>query len=308
MTDRIPVQPSVFAAGAVLWRRDPAEPGRFEIAVVHRPGYDDWSLPKGKLEVDETPIMAAVREVGEETGFHARLGRQLGYVVYPVPGRHRLKRVDYWAAEAMTGRFRPNREVDQLRWLHSAEAVHELSYPMDQQIVRRFGEMRPDTTTMIVVRHARAGSRAHDDSTDDRIRPLDASGRRQARALVPNLLAFGPTHVHSADRTRCVQTVAPLAEVLDTPIQLEPTLDDETYAADPAAGRARAHRLAAKRGIRVLCSQGQVIPDLLADWAAKDGVSLPPTRNAKGSMYVLSLYDGRLVAVDHTVGPLPSAD
>ncbi len=303
MTDRGTARTNIFAAGGVLWRHSPRD-RTIEVALVHRPRYDDWSLPKGKLEHGETSIVAAVREVSEETGFACRLGRYLGHVTYPVPGHHRLKRVDYWAAEVAGGRFVPNREVNRLRWLPSSEAAKELSYPMDRRTLRAFLRLPADTTTVIVVRHAGAGRRARYRG-DDRLRPLDAVGREQAQALVPNLLAFGATHVHSADRTRCVQTVAPLAEVLNRTVKLEPSLSEENYAADPSAGRARVRKLAAKRGVRVLCSQGKVIPDLIADWAAETGISLPPARNRKGSMWVLSLHDGRLIAADHVDSPLP---
>src|SRR5690606_6090158 len=86
------VKANIHAAGAVLWRQAPA--GGIEIAVVHRPKYEDWSLPKGKLDPGETPVLTAVRETEEETGLRCRLGRYLGKVTYPIPGHRKLKRVD----------------------------------------------------------------------------------------------------------------------------------------------------------------------------------------------------------------------
>ena len=97
-------EPEVKAAGGVV-RRD----GR--IAVVHRPRYDDWSLPKGKLDLGEHPLLGALREIEEETGFTARPGRRLGSLRYAVP--EGPKRVRYWACEAVDGAFAANREVDE---------------------------------------------------------------------------------------------------------------------------------------------------------------------------------------------------
>ena len=154
------------------------------------------------------------------------------------------------------------------------------------------------------MRHAKAGSRSQFKG-DDRLRPLDKTGRKQADALVEQLLGFGATHIHAADRTRCAQTVAPTADKLGVEIKSEPLLSEEGYAADPAAGRARARKIAGKSGVRVICSQGKVIPDLLQWWADSDGVELPPARNRKASMWVLSFVDGKLISADHVDSPLP---
>lgn len=299
-----PVKANIFAAGAVLWRKSATAPGDVEIAVIHRPRYDDWSFPKGKIEPGETPILAAVREVAEETGVNCRLGRRLGRITYPVPGHRKLKRVDYWAAEAIDGEFTPNREVDAVRWLPMSEVLDAVSYPMDQRVLRTFRRLPADTATVLVVRHARAG-RSERYHGDDRMRPLDKLGRVQAQALAPQLLAFGATHIHSADRVRCTQTVGPLAEILDVDIRLEPELSEEGYADDREAGRQRARKIAAKNGVRVICSQGKVIPDLVKSWAERDGFTLPPARNRKGSTWVLSLADGLIVAADHIDSALP---
>lgn len=290
------VTANIHAAGAVLWRES-AE-GGLEIAVVHRPKYGDWSLPKGKLDPGETPLLAAVREVREETGLAARLGRYLGYVTYPIPGHRKLKRVDYWAAEVAGGEFHANAEVDELGWYPLDRVMDQLSYPMDRQVVRTFTRLPADTATLILVRHAKAGHRHRFDGPDDQ-RPLEAAGQEQARALVPNLLTFGPAAVYSAPPVRCVDTVRPLADKLGVDIALEPTLSETAYTADPDAARKRATELVSAEQVRVVCSQGRVIPDLLDWWAERDGLKLPPARNRKGSAWVLSFTGKRLVAADH---------
>jgi len=124
----------VVAGGAVLWRR--AGDGA-EIAVIHRPGHDDWSLPKGKVDPGETVLEAAVREVREETGQRARPGEPLGSVRYRVRGRDKV--VHYWVMEAQGGDFAPGEEVDELRWLPPADAVDLLTHAHDRELVARFG-------------------------------------------------------------------------------------------------------------------------------------------------------------------------
>ncbi len=290
------VTANIHAAGAVVWRRTPN--GTIEIAVVHRPKYQDWSLPKGKLDPGETPVLAGLREVREETGLDCKLGRYLGHVTYPIPGHRKLKRVDYWAATVAGGEFTANSEVDVLNWHPLDRVMDQLSYPMDRQVVRAFTRLPPDTSTLLLVRHAKAGRRDRF-SGPDPLRPLDREGQSQSRVLVPNLLAFGASEIHSADPVRCVQTVTPLAEKLGTEIVLEPLLSETGYAAAQDEARERLVSLVSDTEVRVVCSQGKVIPDLLQWWADRDGVTLPSARNRKGSVWVLSCHRGRLVAADH---------
>ncbi|MGW5233812.1 NUDIX hydrolase [Streptomyces nodosus] len=123
---------TVHAAGCVLWRRSPVE-GALEICLVHRPKYDDWSHPKGKLKRGEDPLAGALREVEEETGCRAVPGVRLPTVRYEAAGRP--KQVDYWAAEATGGSFLPNSEVDRLLWLPPTDARHRLTQPRDRDLV-----------------------------------------------------------------------------------------------------------------------------------------------------------------------------
>lgn len=293
------VTANILAAGAVVWRR--RRSGAVEVAVVHRPKYDDWSLPKGKLDPGETAMVTAVREVTEETGLNTRLGRYLGRVTYPVPGHRKLKRVDYWAATVTDGAFAVNSEVDVLRWYNLDRVMAALSYPMDRSIIRQFLRHPPDTATVVLVRHAKAGRSDRFTGPDDE-RPLDKTGKAQAQALTPSLLAFGPTEIYAAPPRRCVQTVEPLAHQLgidDADIAIESLLSETGYATAPDDALKRIRQLVSPDTVPVICSQGKVIPPLLAEWAEIDGVALPPARNRKGSVWVLSVADGRLVAADH---------
>ncbi len=286
----------VYAAGAVLWRpTDSKNPG-LEVAVIHRPRYDDWSLPKGKVDPGETAPVAAAREVLEETGQRAILGRRLDMVSYPID--QGVKKVYYWAARSTGGEFTPGREVDQLVWLPVAEAMARLNYEQDRKMLRHFAKQPADTHTLLIVRHGTAGRKSRF-AGDDTKRPLDKRGRAQAEALVPQLLAFGPSQVYAADRLRCHQTVEPLAEELGVSVHNEPTLTEESYAKNPKRARQRILRIAEREGTPVICTQGKVIPDLIAWWCERDGVRPDKSRNRKGSTWVLSLAKGRLVAADH---------
>jgi 8-oxo-dGTP diphosphatase len=127
----------VEAAGGVVWRA--TEGDAIEIAVVHRPRYDDWSLPKGKLDPGETFLDAARREVLEETGLECEVGDELPAVEY-VDHRGRPKIVRYWSMRVTGGTFVANDEVDVLDWLAPEVAVERLSYPHDRSLI---GAMAP---------------------------------------------------------------------------------------------------------------------------------------------------------------------
>lgn len=290
-----------LAAGAVLWRPDERS-GTPEIAIIHRPRYDDWSLPKGKVDPGETEPVTAVREIEEETGFRSHLGRRLPTVAYPVDSG--MKKVRYWAARCVSGEFAPNHEVDELKWLPPKQAMSELVYPQDRKVLRRFLKQPADTKTVLIVRHGTAGSRSRYRG-DDRKRPLDKRGRAQAESLVGQLLAFGAEELFAADRVRCHQTLGPLAEELGAVITDEPDLSEEAYAHDRKAARQRILEIAATSNTPVICSQGKVIPDFIAWWCDREGVRPDKSRNRKGSTWVMSLSEGRLVAADHISSPLP---
>jgi 8-oxo-dGTP diphosphatase len=285
----------VAAGGGALWR--PAGGGGIETALVHRPKYDDWSLPKGKLDRGEHALWAAAREVTEETGFAAVVGRRSLQTRYPVA--EGTKRVDYWLMRAAGGDFEPNEEVDELRWMTPAEAAGLCTHEPDRQVLADLVRTDvPYAPTLLLVRHARAGSRS-DWSGPDEERPLDERGIEQARRLADVLPLFGPTEVLTADRVRCRQTVTPLAERLGLPVGTAPELGEEEFQADPRAALEVVRRLLEPRaepGVTVVCSQGGAIPSLLM---ALD-VEWPGTREfppaAKGSVWALGGRPGALSA------------
>ncbi|WP_320780773.1 NUDIX hydrolase [Streptomyces sp. CRN 30] len=123
---------TVLAAGCVLWRRSPTT-GDLELCLVHRPKYDDWSFPKGKLKRGEDALAGALREVAEETGHRCAPGHRLPTAHYLVDGRP--KQVSYWSAEALGGRFEPSHEVDRIVWLPPDGARDRLTQPRDRALV-----------------------------------------------------------------------------------------------------------------------------------------------------------------------------
>ncbi|WP_405645661.1 NUDIX hydrolase [Streptomyces sp. NBC_00019] len=127
-----PDNSTVQAAGCVLWRRSPFD-GELEVCLVHRPKYDDWSHPKGKLKRGEDPLSGALREVAEETGYRAATGAELPTMHYVA--NERPKQVRYWAAEAVDGAFTPNSEVDRILWLSPTAARNRLTQPRDRRLV-----------------------------------------------------------------------------------------------------------------------------------------------------------------------------
>ncbi|MGY1746709.1 NUDIX hydrolase [Blastococcus sp. SYSU D00695] len=287
----------IAAAGGAVWRR--AGDGGVETAVVHRPRYDDWSLPKGKVDGGEALLETAVREVVEETGLSVVVGRRSRRIEYPVDGS--TKRVDYWLMEAVGGAFEAGEETDELRWLPLDEAAALVTHDHDRDVLADLARTDvPRSPTLLLVRHARAGSRSEWDGDDD-LRPLDGKGRRQARQLARVLPLFAPTAVLSAERTRCRETVEPLAESLGLPVQALPEVGEEEFEADPQAAMAAVERFLEPRptpGVTVVCSQGGAIPSILmalgVRWAGVAGALWPPA--AKGSTWVLGGHPGALLA------------
>jgi 8-oxo-(d)GTP phosphatase len=297
----------IRAAGAVLWR--PAGGGT-QVALVHRPKYDDWSLAKGKLEPGEHVLLAAVREVREETGLAVRLGARLPPVSYLVDGLP--KRVDYWAAQvaASSGQFEPNHEVDRLDWAALSRAGDRLSYDHDAALIADFGAVPRPTVPLILVRHASAGSKS-DWHRDDRLRPLDSRGSQQASLLGQLLSCFGAGRVLSSPAERCVATVRPYAETCGVRIEADEAFGlpsgagakkaarDAAAQALAAAAREAVGRAAADAGPVVICAHRENLPTLLAAACAQLGADAPDGRPLrKGEFMVLHRAAGRLAGAE----------
>lgn len=296
----------IRAAGGVLWRHaaSPGREGAMEIAVIHRPRYDDWTIPKGKLASGESEIEGAVREVMEETGFRARLGRPLGQVRYlkAAGAGRRPKVVRYWAMRAEGGGFSPNREVDELRWLSPAEAQTLLTHERDRQLVEKLVRGPVLTSSVLLVRHASAGER--DKWSGDRGRPLDERGWDQAQELTRLLARHAVEQIVSADYVRCVQTVQPLGDAVGLKIVEEPLFSEDGYPGHEEEALALVRGYAVPADATVVCSQGNVIPDLLGRLGVEDHVDIPyPPPNRKASVWSLTFDGSRLFSAEYLPPP-----
>ena len=294
----------------MLWR--PAGTGA-QVALVHRPKYDDWSFPKGKLDPGEHVLLAAVREVHEETGLRVTLGRRLPPVRYWAGGSR--KRVDYWAATAASpgGSFAPTSEIDAVAWPAASRAAARLSYQRDVETLAAFRAGPLRTVPLILLRHASAG-RKSDSRRDDRSRPLDDRGTKDAVVLADLLCCFGgagstPVRVISSPAERCAATVRPYATRAGVEIETEPALEvSKNGAADDPEGAKTVAQLAAADQPVVICAHRENLPLLLEAACAElgaDSRAVDPLR--KGEFLVLHRADRKLAALErHRVdGAMP---
>jgi len=288
-------QPDVVAAGAVVVRKAPAgdrDKGGWQVLLVHRPRYDDWSFPKGKIDPGEHITACAVREVEEETGLRVRLGVPLTDQRYGV-NNGRTKTVHYWVARVVgdddVSEREPDDEVDTLAWVDWDEAARRLTYPHDRVTLDEARELRRRTRTLVVLRHGEALPR-REWTGDDRRRPLLENGIAQAERLAPVLDAYGVTTVVSSSSTRCVQTVEPYASAAGRPLQLLDALSEEDAT---AAGVATVvAQLMDEARHAVLCTHRPVLPWVL------EALSLPETRLEPGGTVVVHHRDGAVVATE----------
>lgn len=281
----------ITAAGGIVWRKaGPKGSGGLEVLLVHRPGYDDWTFPKGKTDPDEPLPVTAVREIAEETGYRVRLVHPLPEVTYRVRGG--LKQVAYWIARPVEDEtdFRPNREVDQVRWLSPRAARKKLTYEHDRRLLEAFEDLvarkSHKARTLVVLRHAKAVGR---DAWDggDLDRPLAPAGHDRAKELVPVLTAFGARRIVSSPATRTVQTVDPYVGATDELLELDDRLLEGASAAK--VERAVEGLLGTKRPT-VACTHRPTLRDVYAALGI-DGPVLSP-----GHALVIHHRKGRVLA------------
>jgi 8-oxo-dGTP diphosphatase len=286
----------IRAAGALLWRE--TQERTIEMALIHRPRYDDWTLPKGKIEEGETALQCAYRELVEETGIKASFTRQLGTVDYIENGEG--KRVIFWAAHCAlnASTFNANEEVDQLRWLPFEDAIELATYQSDGEMIANFQAQEQRTDTLIILRHAKALERGDWDEPDSQ-RTLNEVGFDQAQLLIKHLEPFAIDEVYTSDYTRCVQTVTPLAHARGLSITAVPSLNEQTFEEDPSRAVAFANALKQDEKNIVICSHNPVIPTMLrgilnTKLKNKDLIKLEP-----GDAWIVHRVKGEIVGLDY---------
>jgi 8-oxo-(d)GTP phosphatase len=277
----------ILAGGAVVSREDPVR--GIEVLIIHRMRYNDWTLPKGKLDAGESLPACAVREVLEETGVTIRLG-------VPLDTAKGVKQVEYWGGTVLETVPRPpDDEVDVVSWLPVRAALDRLTHAADHFLVQQHLD-QPPTTPLIILRHAKAMDRK-DWSKKDTTRPVNARGRRQSRLLVPMLGAYGITSLVSSTSARCIGTLAPYAHARQLTIAKFSQLTEEVGGDDPRGVaklilKLRA-QLLAKGEPTAICVHRPVLPHIL------DALDMAPTTLVTGEFLVAHLTsDGEAHAVE----------
>jgi phosphohistidine phosphatase SixA/ADP-ribose pyrophosphatase YjhB (NUDIX family) len=282
----------VEVVGGVFWRRSS---DRIEVALVEREECGGWSLPRARRAAGEAPLVAASRMFLDEAGTEPVIGRRLPSTVQRLEGRRGL--ASHWAARSRTG-GPPGAHVHHtVAWFSPAAARTRLAHPDDVRVLAALGAAPPDACVLLV-RHASAGDPDAWSGADPE-RPLDAAGREQAEALRAVLPVFGVTDVASVGRVRCVDTLAPLAADLGVPVNVEPALDEHVYPAAPERAVDLVREMAGSGRTWAACSQGAVIPPLVASLAHSDGLPLPSVKAKKGSVWALFFRSSRVVAADY---------
>ncbi len=278
--------PDVRAAGAVVTRKGG------DVLLVHRPRYNDWSFPKGKLDRDEHEVAAAVREVAEETGLAVRLGPRLPTQHYEI-AKARAKSVDYWLGRVRgdddVSGYLANDEIDAVEWVPWAEAAARLTYPYDAETLARARPLRHKTQALVVLRHGAALPRGSWIG-EDRRRPLTDEGRAQAQRLVALLASFGAVAIHSSSSVRCVATVTPYVHATGWPLHSYDELSEEGACARTIGDLVEA--LLSTGSSTVLCTHRPVLPIVFA------AMGVEPVRLHPAEALVVHHRAGAVVATE----------
>ena len=275
---------TIIAAGCLVTRSTDAGT---EVLLVHRPKYDDWSLPKGKQDEGEHVTETAVREVAEETGVTVALQQPLAERQYKISGQDKV--VHYWRAGVVLDKgFAPNDEVDEIAWLPIDDAMRRATLQADRDLIDRATD--PIATPFVLLRHGHAVKRAAW-SGDDVERPLDPAGVQQSEELVTRLAAYGIDRVHTSTARRCVQTVSPYADVQGLPVVHEPSLTEDAFRDAPEVGQQRISELLADAvhsgEPTVVCVHRPYLPELVEFLIEGTGLTGPHDTVPVASMIVL---------------------
>jgi phosphohistidine phosphatase SixA/8-oxo-dGTP pyrophosphatase MutT (NUDIX family) len=290
---------AISAAGAVVWRKH--KDNFTEVAIIHRPKYDDWSFPKGKLEVGESLIACAHREVLEETNLQTEFGPHLGQVEYFTPDG--LKKVTYWSAKVIGEKpFRTNTEVDQLKWIPITKVIEVLTNETDKEIFDKFVKVKFNSKPFILLRHAKAITRDEWQGEDDD-RPLSSSGQNQAMRLLSTYQVFNIDQIHSSDAVRCYDTVKSMAKGLDIKLEVSSKLSENTYKKDKEKAFDYVSELIKEDKSILICSHNPILPKMLNKLTKKSEIEADEDKLSPADGWVIHRSGKEIIQIDRLDAP-----
>ena len=290
---------TIQAAGAVVWRNNK---DKTEVAIIHRPKYNDWSFPKGKLEIGESLIACAHREVFEETNIQTEFGPFLGDIEYLTPDGK--KQVSFWAAKAITDKdFSPNSEVDQLKWVEVKKVKELLTLETDKKILAQFIKLDCDTKPFILLRHAKAITRDEWQGDDDD-RPLDSLGQNQAQRLLSIYQVYNIEQIHTSDAVRCYDTVNPMVKGLGIKLEVTGKLSESTYKIDKEKAFDYAKELIKEDSRILLCSHNPILPKMLNKLTKKSDVDADEGKLSPADAWVIHRSGKEIIQIDRIDAPI----
>lgn len=289
-------KPVLAAGGVVLRRASPVDDPEF--LLIRRPRYQDWTLPKGKIDQGEAPAEAALREVREETGYHCNPILEVGSIGY-VLSSGRRKAVRYWLMNAESGSFEPNNEVDKITWLGFDNARQKLTFGKDRDVISWAAALAqdPERGRIHLIRHGSAGTPKQGDPKD-RDRELSATGKRHAATIGRRLSRIPVERIISSPYIRCRQTLVPLDDMLSIGIEEDERLAEAGKLKDTMALISELRGQAA-----VLCTHGDNIGDLIGHLAAESVPLEGDLAWQKSSIWTLETGKGRILSGTYQAAP-----
>ncbi len=294
---------AIIAAGSVIWRK---VNGEVQIALVHRPRYDDWSLPKGKQDPGESTIACAYRETLEETNLKVSFGPYIGDIEYFVADG--LKQVFYWSARLAddSPEFHPNDEVDALEWYSINDAVEKVTRDSDREIIEKFNDVAFDSYPLIMLRHAKAIAREEWQSEDED-RPLEQLGQQQARRMLSLYQVYGLTQIHTSDAVRCHDTVEQMAKALGIAMKITNKISEYTWKKNKEKAIDYAKDLIKENEPILLCSHNPVLPRMMEKLTKKIDFDYPSNKLEPGESWVLHHNKKEVLQIDRLEAPVKPA-
>ena len=289
----------ILAAGALVWRKSKEK--KIEIAVIHRPKYNDWTIPKGKVELNESSIACAYREVIEETSIETEFGMYLGEVKYQ--SLDGPKQVSFWSAQVVKeNTFTPNSEVDAIKWVEAAKAAKFLSLDSDREILSKFNKLKYESKPLVLLRHAKALSRDEWQGDDDD-RPLDSLGQMQAKRLLSIYQAFNLEQIHTSDAIRCYDTVEPMAKALGLRLEVSNKLSESAFKKDKEDAFDYARDLIKSDKRALLCSHNPILPKVLNKLTKKSDVESDEEKLYPADAWVIHRIGKEVIQIDRINAP-----